>query len=906
MKRLINQLKSNKGSGIVTVLVAVLFLSAFGTLSLYLAYTSTEMVTSERKGREATYNAETCMEEIKAGLQITVSDAIAKSYNEIMPRYTSYNKDISDEFNKLYLDSVLGAKVINYNGTVNPEDDDDEESNDSVAHKIVYFDGNLFNIEKQADGKYKPSGTYDCTQLARLVEETRNGTCRVFSGSSDNTAGILQLTDTEIIIKDITVSYETGGRKSSVTSDISIGIPDLGYLMTQYAISGIPDFSLICKGTLHQDEENGKTARIFGSAYADGINLEKDSQLILGNGGTFIVKNAVDLAGNATGERFTTNANTSLWARDINVYNSTNAKLAGKTYVENDLKFLGTSSSVQLGGKDEDGHSFGTYYGFGCDASDPSKSSSIIFNHATEETNKNNLDISNLTDLVLSGVSFVSNSNRFGLSSPSRINEAAGLFDDDDTTMPGSSVTTDRIGARTGMSIDAKFNQVIYFAPKGEVTPYLLRTGEFDVGGEMKTLIYMNRTDDDGTNYFADYNNGNPIFYKSSDSGLVSATGVEYDPQVTAGTLETDADGITFYKEADLNKVAYFALNGEQYEYNSAKKEFVLSQPSSASFPAEIFPPVPNREPPTYSDYAITLQPIYEYLSGGSDGSGGVYEITFFMKFNDTVDPATNKVTVDAQEHANQFFLDYFNASNDNKQKIIDNIDDYTNIITSSITSRRTVGNTIGGSDSNNYSIIQALSAAFNSIRAEAETIGNIFNQFCIGLASKIDAENLDPDPTKRNPYDFYIDETKIFTDLPLPNSELRFYNNEGFTGLIFRGDFTYTSTSVYSDLHILIATGDVHVKGTFNGLIIAGGNIYLDDNCTLNKYAEGVANAYNADTIDGEHVHDSTQTINNIPDRILKDYFKMDISKEFMYSSSRSGDAWNVEGLVTYKNWHR
>ena len=137
MKRLLNLLKSKNGSGIVTVLVAILFLSAFGTLSLYLAYTSTEMITSERKGREASYNAETCMEEIKAGLQITVSDAIAQCYNTIMPKYTSYNKDISEEFNRMYLDAILGAQVINYNGTVNPGDDDDEPGNNSVANKIV-------------------------------------------------------------------------------------------------------------------------------------------------------------------------------------------------------------------------------------------------------------------------------------------------------------------------------------------------------------------------------------------------------------------------------------------------------------------------------------------------------------------------------------------------------------------------------------------------------------------------------------------------------------------------------------------------------------------------------------------------------------------------------------------------
>ncbi|MBR3621354.1 MAG: hypothetical protein IKN56_07565, partial [Clostridia bacterium] len=320
-----------------------------------------------------------------------------------MPKYTSLNKDISDEFNRLYLDAVLGAKAINYSGTVTGDDEEDEGP---AAKPIVYYDEKLF--AGPVDGNY----TYDCEQLARLVEETRNGICNVFSGDPDNTIGTLEVTDKEIIIKDVTVTYrDPGGRKSSVTSDISIGIPQLGYLMTQYSISGIPDFSLICKGTLHQDDVTGKDAKIYGSAYANDVKLENDNSLTLGNGGTFIIKEDININGGAVGkDRFTANANTTLWAKNIVVNNSTTASLVGSTYINNDLKFNGTKSKVTL---------LGTYYGFGCDDINPENSSSIIFNHPTESDNKNNLSLydettgESLSNLILAGVSYVSNKDRF-------------------------------------------------------------------------------------------------------------------------------------------------------------------------------------------------------------------------------------------------------------------------------------------------------------------------------------------------------------------------------------------------------------------------------------------------------------------------------------------------------------
>ena len=494
------------------------------------------------------------------------------------------------------------------------------------------------------------------------------------------------------------------------------------------------------------------------------------------------------------------------------------------------------------------------------------------------------------------------------------------MFDSENATPPGDIFQIDGIGTRTGMSIDAKSNQIVYFAPRGEVTPYLYDTIDADFDGddvEDTTLVVMNRVDADGTVYYADISGETPVFYKSSESGLVETNDddVTFNPKVSPGSLLTDADGITFYTEDMLAEVAYFALDGEEYTYSNDEKRFVISKRSDASFPAET-----GLNGHSYSEYGITLQPVYEFLSNDT------YEITFFMKFNDIIhengDPPLPEET--AQANANRYFLDYFEANDgEKKQSIIDNFEDYANIVSfvkddenteededdGSKISTRTLGN-IFSKDGDNYGVKSALAAAFESIRSEARIIKGIFDQYCISLSPQADVETTN---TADNPYNYYIDEEKLFNDIPSDNSQLRFYTGDRFSAVIYRGDkYVYNYGADYYDgsdnskLSIIIATGDVEVNGTFFGLIIAGGDIYLKENCILNRFAEGVAGAYNSDTIRAEHIHDSSVDVDGVHDRLLKDYFKMDISKEFLYSSSRSGDAWNVDDLVSYKNWHR
>lgn len=61
-------------------------------------------------------------------------------------------------------------------------------------------------------------------------------------------SGTVSSTVDGIILKGVTVSCtDTKGYTTTVTSDISVGMPEFSYVVSNYSISGLPSFALIAK-----------------------------------------------------------------------------------------------------------------------------------------------------------------------------------------------------------------------------------------------------------------------------------------------------------------------------------------------------------------------------------------------------------------------------------------------------------------------------------------------------------------------------------------------------------------------------------------------------------------------------------------------------------------------------------
>lgn len=600
MKKLLSYLKDTKGSGIVTVMLSILFLTAFGTLALYTTYTSVETVASERGGFEAEMNANTCMDEIRAGVQQVVSEAITETYNEVMPNYTKSNANITESFREMFSQKILTSKYIF-------EDDDPVD---------------LFT----RSGHNGETITYKKDTLEKMVRERRGYECTVDSPTGFK--AIISPEGDSITLKDIKVTYrfDTGrykNRSSTVTTDIIIQYPDFGYLLTQYSIKGLPSFAIVAKDIIQNTDT---TVEMNGSVYAENITLgnASNAHMTVKNYSTLVVKDNINVNGGPTAPdkilndpRFKVDYTSTLWAGNIDVGSNSSTNLEGNIYVANDLVFSGNNAHVTLGITEKEAgkspfnenpnpHS-GYYTGFGYSDSDPAKSSSIIAN------NKNNiLDVSHLGSLTLAGYSFISNKG-------------------DRYIINGESAAP---ALRTGESLSGKRNQLAYYAPKGTVVKNTLVFDEYG--------FPINK---DGTRMERSQNGSWKFYTFDSETGdKIYVEGVVFDPKIESVKISPNEDDnpkpgvpeFTLISEAELTdfrvRHGYFSLDGEEVEVDPQTLEIRLKNYSTKLTWGD----------KTYAYYTASVNPILER-------SGNDWTINFFLNF-------------DSPEKTNEYFAAYYNS----------------------------------------------------------------------------------------------------------------------------------------------------------------------------------------------------------------------------------------------------
>lgn len=69
--------QQNRGFSLFTVIIAVSLVGILGMLILYIALSNFQMKITDLKGKDSFYTAERALEEIRAGLQEDVGDAMS-------------------------------------------------------------------------------------------------------------------------------------------------------------------------------------------------------------------------------------------------------------------------------------------------------------------------------------------------------------------------------------------------------------------------------------------------------------------------------------------------------------------------------------------------------------------------------------------------------------------------------------------------------------------------------------------------------------------------------------------------------------------------------------------------------------------------------------------------------------
>ena len=417
----------NKGFSLFTVLIAVSFVGILGMLVLYMALSNFNMKVTDLKGKDSFYTAERAIEEIRAGLQQDVGDAMSQAYTQVLETYnkntkledTSLDKQRQSDFEDLFIkELVKKLKITASEGSVTGN-----ENRYSLQYLKNYVDLQI----------------NDSTES--LIITNPAGTEPIMKSSKK----------TGVSLKNLKVIYvDPKGRASIIETDIRLKIPEVQFptpstlpdLMNMIVVA---DQGIVCEGAA------GSTSTIQGSIYAgllpdqNGISIlvNPSASLNVSSGDKLVTKGTVDVGLNST---FTTGATVNLWAKGLNADSVENVSLTGSTYFADDLTISGKNNNVTLAGN---------YFGYGSTVSalDDSCRFSTIYKQENVKTadlssaisinGKNTtLDLSGLKKLMLAGKNYIASSK-----------------------VPSGNMGTNTQDIMTGESMTVKGTQLAYLAP---------------------------------------------------------------------------------------------------------------------------------------------------------------------------------------------------------------------------------------------------------------------------------------------------------------------------------------------------------------------------------------------------------------------------------------------------------
>ncbi len=509
-KRAAGTLGSRRGSSIVSVLVTMAFVSVMGVVVLFVSLTGYQLKAEERQGKSNFYDAETAMNELRAGVQQTVSDAIATAYTDVLVHYGSIDADdVQTTFEDAFMDALVDASFLDR--TTDVDTGDDVYSYDAATMKTAYITANPGSV-------------------------------------TVSSAGAAELEDDVFVLKNLFVKCTTDdGYESNVSTDLAIRMPDFVYRRSgTFSTQSLENFISIAKEQMTHNSGGARTLK--GSAYAGSV-------LVSGSGNALDVKNGSLICKGGLSVRYaacTVEDTAALWAGRVTVGAEGTISLLGTANVADDLELADTGASATLAG---------IYYGFGNSESDAGASSAIVVNGRDTE-----LDLSGLDVFMLAGHSFIkagyttdAGSVLMGESISAKSNQTAYLVPTSYLSVGANpylyygdtlSFTVDETGLEDDYGADYK---LVTYTLDGSVTPRLNIAYFF--------LDFDNP--DDANAYFTSYFSANKSTFEKYVplySDVLTEIGSDSSAQSNTAGNTIYLDGTTLYRvapsTADLTSTA--------------------------------------------------------------------------------------------------------------------------------------------------------------------------------------------------------------------------------------------------------------------------------------------------------------------------------------------------------------
>lgn len=413
---------NNRGSAFILTIVSIAMLCFMISVILTLSVYNFRMKATDLKGKKTFYTAETAMDEIRAGLQQDVSEALSTAYIKIME--SSVETAVEDR------EGVFRTEYVNQLRYKLKDGDKTDK------YGITYLEGFL---KKTA---------YDNTKKTGAAIVTAENTNK------------MELTKAGLVLRNVVLKYcDEQGYVSEIQTDIVLQFPEIDFSQKDNTLDFL-NYVMIANDKL--DFSNGATVQAKGSTYAGKnssvFNSATVSFLDLEN---YETKNVLVCNQSLVNELGTlTVTDIELWARDLVVDNG-HVDINGDTYLSDDLE-INNSIGAEMGATNVKIQ--GGYYGYG--SLDSAKSAtSMVGNSLNIETYpasyssailvngaKSTVDLSGVTTLMIAGNAYIGASSQ---------NSNVGEF----------ATGTDNVDIAMGESISIKSNQTAYLVPADCIAP---------------------------------------------------------------------------------------------------------------------------------------------------------------------------------------------------------------------------------------------------------------------------------------------------------------------------------------------------------------------------------------------------------------------------------------------------
>ncbi len=302
--------KNNKGSSLVTVLLVASIIAALVTVVLAIVLLNVYMKKADLEGQGAFYDAESALEEIRAGLSKDESDATTTAYLDTLSNYAN----LEDE-----------KKTINF----------DEKFSTIIKDKLTDTS----------------SGLYKISTLEGYLRETKMKDGVGAEILTNPAEAHFNITKEGAVLKDVHVRYtDKNNYVSEIKTDIVLEYPPVNF-QNASSIDNILTYGLIADKAFNPSG----SVEVIGNAYL-GSELGKDGNNKINSANVDFYANGTQETNVISGGNFlldgsTVNTNNiAFWSDKITLDKSEFNMNTGSLYIKDDL-VLGNNAKSKLAGK---------------------------------------------------------------------------------------------------------------------------------------------------------------------------------------------------------------------------------------------------------------------------------------------------------------------------------------------------------------------------------------------------------------------------------------------------------------------------------------------------------------------------------------------------------------------------